>query len=128
MLDGVISVMISPDGSHVASGSFDNSLCIWNVATGENEAELKGHSTRLNSVVFSLDGSCIVSGSDKDVHIGNVATRESEAELKGNSAHMNSVIFSPDGSHVVSASDDNTVHIWNVATGESEAGISKIQC
>ena len=97
-------------------------LHIWNVATGESEAELKGHLDCVNSVIFSPDGSYVASGSDdKTVRIWNVATGESEAELKGHSDSVNSVVFSPDGSHVVSRSDDNTVHIWNVATGESEA-------
>ena len=120
--DSVKSVVFSPDGSRVVSGSNDFTLRIWNVATGESEAELSGHSSWVNSVVFSPDGSLLVSGStDGTVRIWNVATRESEAELRGHSHSVESVVFSPDGSRVVSGSFDNTVRIWNVATGESEA-------
>ena len=116
----VISVVLSPDGSHVVSGSDDNTLRIWNVATGESEIELKGHSGRVNSVAFSSDGSHVVSGSDDNtLRIWNAVTGESEAELKGHLDSVNSVSFSPDGSHVVSGSSDSTVRIWNVATGES---------
>ena len=123
--DWVHSIVFSPDGSHVASGSFDNIVCTWNVAMSESEAdpaELRGHSGWVNSVVFSPDGSHVVSGSnDGTLRIWDVTTGKSEAELKGHLSKVNSVVFSPDGSCVVSGSDDNTLHIWNVATGESEA-------
>ena len=58
-LGRVISVVFSPDGSHVISGSYDNTVHIWNVAMGESEAELKGHLSWVNSVVLSPDGSRI---------------------------------------------------------------------
>ena len=68
-------VAFSPDGSRVVSGSEDNTVRIWNVATGESEAELKGHSGRVSSVVFSPDGSHVVSGSeDNTVRIWTIAT------------------------------------------------------
>ena len=48
---------------------------IWNAATGESEAELKGHSGWVYSVVFSPDGSRVVSGSeDNTVRIWNIST------------------------------------------------------
>ena len=81
---------------------------------GESEAELKGHSYWVNSVAFSPDGSCVVSGSGGNtVCIWNVATGQSKAELKGHSGWVNSVVFSPDGSHVVSIlnSLDDTVYL-----------------
>jgi WD40 repeat protein len=45
------------------SGSDDKTVRIWNVTTGEVEAELKGHTDLVTSVSFSQDGSQVVSGS-----------------------------------------------------------------
>ena len=39
--DKVDSVIFSPDGSHVVSGSFDNTVHIWNVVTGESEGSFR---------------------------------------------------------------------------------------
>jgi WD40 repeat protein len=118
----VRSVAFSPDGSHVVSGSEDRTVRIWNVVTGECEAELKGHSECVKSVAFSPDGSHVVSGSfDRTMRIWNVVTGECEAELPAKGQRVNSVDFSPDGSHVASGSGDRTVRIWNVVTGECEA-------
>ena len=67
--------------SHVWTGSDDRTMCIWNVATGESEAKLKGHSNCVTSVIFSSDGSHVVSGLDNNtLHIWNVVTGDSEAE------------------------------------------------
>ena len=119
--DNVFSVAFSPDGCCIVSGSNDNTVRIWDVATCELEAEL-GHSDSVYSVNYSLDGSRIVSGSfDNTVRIWNAVTGEVEAELKGHLGEGYSVVFSPDGNHVASGSRDNAVRIWNAVTGEVQA-------
>ncbi|KAF8802699.1 WD40 repeat-like protein [Phlegmacium glaucopus] len=69
---------------HIVSASSDNTARIWNIATGECEAELKGHSGWVNSAVFSPDSMYIVSASsDNTARIWNIATGEHEAEPNG---------------------------------------------
>ncbi|CAD8184322.1 unnamed protein product [Paramecium pentaurelia] len=66
-LDGhsgtVLSVCFSPDGNTLASGSWDNSIRLWDVKTGQQKAKLDGHSNCINSVCFSPDGNTLASGS-----------------------------------------------------------------
>ncbi|KAF8800341.1 WD40 repeat-like protein [Phlegmacium glaucopus] len=107
---------------HIVSTSEDRTAWIWNAATGECKAKLKGHSKLVRSATFSPDGKHIVSASyDKTARIWNTVTGECEAELKGHSSLVRSAVFSPDGMHVVSASDDYTARLWNATTGECEA-------
>ena len=117
--DWVGSVAWSPDSSQIVSGSHDNTVRIWNTATGENTQTLNGHTNWVTSVAWSPDSSQIVSGSyDNTVRIWNAATGESRT-LNGHTNYVNSVAWSPDGSQIVSGSGDNTVRIWNAATGQS---------
>ena len=60
---GVTSVAISPDGRLVAAGSLDNTVRIWDVATGHLIERLRGHKDSVYSVAFTPDGEGIVSGS-----------------------------------------------------------------
>ncbi len=61
---GVRCATFSPDGRRIVSGSDDNTLRLWDAATGAAIGEpLKGHSGSVTSVAFSPDGRRIASGS-----------------------------------------------------------------
>jgi WD40 repeat protein len=116
--DWVMSVAFSPNGNHIASGSRDATIRIWDAKTGVHLTTLNGHSDEVNSVAFSPDGNHIASGSrDATVRIWDAKTGVHLATLKGHSHWVRSVAFSPDGGRIASGSDDKTVRIWDAKTG-----------
>ena len=50
--DSVNSVVFSPDGGTLASGSADNTIQMWNALTGVHKQNLKGHTDSIRSVAF----------------------------------------------------------------------------
>ena len=115
----VFSVAVSPDNRHVVSGSYDKTVQIWNLSTGEEEHLFPGHSEWVTTVAVSPDNRHIVSGSlDSTVRIWNLSTVEEEHVLGEYNA--SSIAVSTDNRHVVSGSFDKTVQIWNSSTGEEE--------
>jgi WD40 repeat protein len=68
--DLVSSVAFSPDGKQVVSGSHDDTVRLWDAATGTALQTLKGHWDSVSSVAFSPDGKQVVSRSgDKTVRL-----------------------------------------------------------
>jgi len=66
----VTSVAFSPDGKQVVSGSYDQTVRLWDAATGAPLQTLEGHTDWVTSVAFSPDSKQVVSGSyDKTVRL-----------------------------------------------------------
>ncbi len=64
MLDGYGScIAFSPDDNRIASGSSNNTVKVWDVGTGAEVLTLRGHESKVSTIAFTPDGTCIVSGS-----------------------------------------------------------------
>ena len=116
----VKSVAFSPDGTKIVSGSWDNTLRVWDAETGLSIlGPLLGHTSHVNSVAFSPDGTKIVSGSwDNTLRAWDAETGLSIlGPLLGHTSGVNSVAFSPDGTKIVSGSWDKTLRVWDAETG-----------
>ena len=117
----VTSVSFSPDGTKLASGSVDQTVNLWDVATRTNIATLEP-GTSVFSVSFSPDGKTLASGaSDGTVNLWNVATKRNIAPLEGHTSVAYSVSFSPDGKTLASGASDGTIKLWDVATRRNTA-------
>jgi len=120
--DSVRSVAWSPDGETLASASDDNSIKLWEVASGKQKATLSGYSGSVNSVAWSPDGDTLASGSeDGSIKLWDVASGKEKATLDGHSRAVKSVTWSPDGTSLASGSEDQSIRLWNVTTATEKA-------
>jgi hypothetical protein len=114
-----VSVAFSPDGTRLASASDDQTVKLWDAATGQELRALKGHTSTVRSVAFSPDGTRLASASeDRTVKLWDVPSGQELHTLRGHSGQVVSVAFSLDGTRLASASEDRTVKLWDAALGE----------
>ena len=101
------SVTFSPDGKRIATGTFDNTICLWDAETGlQLGSPLTGHTNFVTSVAFSPDGKRIASGSDDNaICMWDAETGlQLGSPLTGHTERVTSVAFSPDGKRIASGS------------------------
>ncbi len=114
----VNSVAFNPDGDTIASGSWDNTIRLWNTNNGTHISTLEGHRDSVNSVAFSPDGSKIVSGSsDRSIRLWDADSGTPISTITGHKDLVISVAFSPDGDTIASGSSDKTIRLWNANNG-----------
>ncbi|RDK47595.1 WD40 repeat-like protein [Aspergillus phoenicis ATCC 13157] len=106
------------DGQLLASGSDDNIIKLWDVATGVLKYTLEGYSSWVNFVAFSGDSQLLASSSDNNIiKLWDTRTGAFKYILKSYSGWINFVTFSGDDQLLASGSDDNTIKLWDAATG-----------
>jgi len=89
---GVSSVAFSPDSQRVVAGSGDQSVKIWDAATGKELLVLKGHHGHQKvvlAVAVSPDGKLVASaGEDKTVRIWDAENGQELLTLAGHTARI----------------------------------------
>jgi WD40 repeat protein len=123
----VTCVAFSPDGTCLAStsasslaGNSDTSVCLWDVATGKQQASFSDVSG-ITSVVFSPDGQRIAASTlAGTIRVWRLADHAEIARLESHAAPVLSVAISSDGEHIVTASCDRTIRIWSTQDWRQE--------
>ena len=124
--DAVRSVAFSPDGGMLASGSFDGTIKLWNVANGDLINTLEGHEEAVRGVAFSPDGKRLASASfDQTVNIWSLPNGELLHSFHAHAASINKILFTPGKDNTIAtASLDNSIRIWDIETGEMVAELA----
>src|SRR5262249_54055922 len=75
---------VSMDGKHIVSGSWDETVRVWDLSSGEGLRTLVGHSNSVYAVAVTADGKHIVSGSyDRKVRVWELSSGEELHTLVG---------------------------------------------
>jgi len=116
----VYAVDSSPDGSLVATASFDGTVKLWRVADGAERIVFSGHKGKVMSVAFSPDGRSLVSGGeDKTVKLWDVPLDQGRP-LAEQLSPVRAVALHEKSGRLVTAGADGSLRIWGLAGRKEE--------
>jgi len=118
----VYSVAFSPGGRTLASGNYDGTVRLWDIADPANPRPLGQPSTGAQgpvlSVAFSPNGHVLANGDhDGTIWLWDVADPADPHLLDRpptSGAPVGSLVFSSDGHTLATGSDDGMVQLWDV--------------
>ena len=96
--EDVSKIAISPDNKMLASGSWDKTVKIWDLASGKELKTLGNYPSWVKSVAFSPDGKLLVTGATKELRVNDMAA--AGKEIFRQAVHpddIDAIAFSPDG-------------------------------
>jgi dipeptidyl aminopeptidase/acylaminoacyl peptidase len=111
-----MSVTFSPDGKQLAAACPDNSVRLWEVASGKLLHDLGGHRGPVWAVAFTPDDRTVLSGGeDRSVRLWDAETGKEVARLPDSHAGIVvSLQAAPDGTLAYSADTARNVVGWKV--------------
>ncbi len=130
--DSVVGVAFTPDGKTLVA-SDNNSVRLWDTATGKEKAALKNGKSGAKPVAVSLDGKLIAAGNwDKTVRLWDGAGGAEVATLVGHVGPVLTVAFSPDGALLATGGRSESwvgeaqVKLWDLRTRTESASLPGI--
>ncbi|PIG87592.1 cell division control protein Cdc4 [Aspergillus arachidicola] len=114
---------IAAHGDTLVSGSYDCTVRVWKISTGEALHRLQGHSLKVYSVVLDHKRNRCISGSmDNMVKVWSLETGSILYNLEGHSSLVGLLDLNCD--RLVSAAADSTLRIWDPETGQCKNMLS----
>ena len=103
----IFSVAWSPDGTRIASASYDDTAQVWDARKGESPlVTYRGHRGLVGAIAWSPDSTRLASGGyDKTVQVWDA--RKGDRALvtyTGHTGVIESLMWSPNGRYIASAS------------------------
>lgn len=113
----ITAMSLSGNGQFLATASWDRSIRLWNMKTGEQirQFRIKNNKHRLLTFALALsyNGDQLLSGGDDNsVYLWSTDTGQPIAQYSGHQDRITSIAFSGDEKYIFSGSRDKTIKRW----------------
>ena len=116
--NSVGSIALSPNGTTLASGSYDGEIKIWDLQKRKVKCSLKAHEKDISCLVFNSEKELISGSYDEKIKIWNLQMQEvkwtlHQEELGSNPYPIESMSLSPNGEYLfINSYESEQIRIW----------------
>jgi COMPASS component SWD3 len=114
--DKIKSFVVSNDKKIITSYENNLDIKIWDLETGAEVIELKGHDHSIESLAISSDNRIMASGSDQKIKIWDVQLGKMLWSFYGHANLVRGLLITPDSRFLISTGDCK-IKIWDLLTG-----------
>ena len=124
--DYITSVSWGADGRHVAVGTNNAEVQIWDASQCKKVRTLRGHAARVGAV--SWNGSQLATGSrDNSIMVHDVRIREHcTSTLQVHQQEVCGLKWSPSGNQLASGGNDNLLHIFDASSIGNQQALHQV--
>ncbi|MCG8420839.1 MAG: hypothetical protein MJE77_23200 [Proteobacteria bacterium] len=118
--DGVMAVAVLAGGKQAISASWDRTLRLWDLASGQAIRTMHGHSGPVTAVAVPDGGQQAISASwDRTLTLWDLASGQAIRTMHGHSGPVTAVAVLDGAELAISASSDRTLKLWDLASGQA---------
>ncbi|MFE2291579.1 WD40 repeat domain-containing serine/threonine protein kinase [Streptomyces sp. NPDC059452] len=117
------SLAISRDGEFLATGSYDKTLRLWDLAARREKTTFEGHTNAVWATAFSADGATLYSGALMELMAWDAnsgAPKKKLAAYGSENDFVTCLAVSPDGTTLAGVTGEHGrsgIRLWNTANG-----------
>lgn len=111
--DAISSLVFTPNGEYLVSGSYDGTIDLWNLRNGEMR-ELGQHLAPIHTLAIAPDGRTLASASRDGLKLWNLRSGQLLHTISGTVDTVQAVAFSNDGNLMATGGENNTIKIWRI--------------
>merc|ERR1719150_3426324 len=113
---------VNQQGNIMASGSFDETVILWDVRSAKQIKILSAHSDPVSDLEFCADGSMLLSAGYDGLIRGwdmNSSSRRCIKTLGYDPTAVSFAKWTPNGQYIISGTLDSTIRIWDFQTAKT---------
>jgi WD40 repeat protein len=115
-------LLYTPDGAALISGAADQSLRVWDLATGQCLQTIEEETGHCKTLALDPTRRLVAAagwaGIVRIFHLNERNHLESVHTFKAHATRIAQIAFHPEGRHLISVSQSGTVRMWDVDTGQ----------